>query len=221
MRFVAIATSVVLAALVGCAAVRPTGLGATRDSAAAVGPGSSGPGSSPAPESSGLPPGSAGSVSEDHKPPAVERGPGAPTPDSAAAVESSPAPPPTVAAASARVTATKLPAASNSAYPAATLARPTAPTPTQTAATPTSAKPQASAALDLKALEQRLRDTRAIGIFTTLSLRNQADDLLDQFRAFYRGGGKPPIATLRQWYDLPSITMSSSPTPSCCRRSPI
>jgi hypothetical protein len=50
-------------------------------------------------------------------------------------------------------------------------------------------------------LEQRLRDTRAIGVFTKLSLKNQVDDLLDQFRAFH-GQGKPPLTQLRQQYDL-------------------
>jgi hypothetical protein len=52
------------------------------------------------------------------------------------------------------------------------------------------------------ALEQRLRDTRAIGVFTKLSLKNQVDDLLKQFRAFHSGQGKAPLAQLRQQYDL-------------------
>jgi hypothetical protein len=57
-------------------------------------------------------------------------------------------------------------------------------------------------ALDMAALEQRLRDTHAIGVFTKLSLKNQVDDLLDQFRAFHHGQGKPPLTQLRQEYDL-------------------
>ena len=56
--------------------------------------------------------------------------------------------------------------------------------------------------LDLDSLEQRLRDTRAIGVFTKLSLKNQVDDLLDQFRAFHSGRIKEPLAELRQRYDL-------------------
>lgn len=56
--------------------------------------------------------------------------------------------------------------------------------------------------LDLTALEQRLRDTRAIGLFTKLSIKNQVDDLLDEFRAHYRGQGNPPLTALRQRYDL-------------------
>lgn len=51
-------------------------------------------------------------------------------------------------------------------------------------------------------MEQRLRDTHAIGVFTKLSLKNQVDDLLSQFRA-YHGGRQPPTLTdLRQQYEL-------------------
>lgn len=64
-----------------------------------------------------------------------------------------------------------------------------------------SASPRAPT-LDLGSLEQRLRDTRAIGVFTKLSLKNQVDDLLDQFRAFHSGRIKEPLAELRQRYDL-------------------
>src|SRR6202035_5922070 len=48
-------------------------------------------------------------------------------------------------------------------------------------------------ALDVGALEQRLKETRAIGLFTKLSLKNQVDDLLNQFRAFH---GKQGATTL-------------------------
>jgi hypothetical protein len=60
----------------------------------------------------------------------------------------------------------------------------------------------AAAPLDIAALEQRLRDTPAIGIFTKLSLKNQVDDLLAQFRAHFHGNGTPPLSGLRQRYDL-------------------
>jgi hypothetical protein len=46
-----------------------------------------------------------------------------------------------------------------------------------------------------------LRDTRAIGVFTKLSLKNQVDDLLAQFRAYYRGGSQTSLAGLRQRYE--------------------
>jgi hypothetical protein len=71
---------------------------------------------------------------------------------------------------------------------------------------PPSAKSSA-AALDLASLEQRLRDTRAIGVFTKLSLKNQVDDLLDEFRAFHNGQTKTSLAELRQRYDLLLITV--------------
>lgn len=54
----------------------------------------------------------------------------------------------------------------------------------------------------MAALEERLKDTHAIGVFTKLSLKNQVDDLLDGFRAFHQGQGKPPLTQLRQQYDL-------------------
>jgi hypothetical protein len=71
-------------------------------------------------------------------------------------------------------------------------------------AAPTSAAATASpapAALDLASLEQRLRDTHAIGVFTKLSLKNQVDDLLAQFRAFYAGQGGLTLAGLRRSYE--------------------
>ena len=69
---------------------------------------------------------------------------------------------------------------------------------------PVAAEPAAPSvpALDLSALEQRLRDTRAIGLFTKLSLRNQVDDLLAQFRAFYQGGSELTLGELREKYEL-------------------
>ncbi|MDP9013259.1 MAG: hypothetical protein M3O41_11490 [Pseudomonadota bacterium] len=70
---------------------------------------------------------------------------------------------------------------------------------------PTAAdKPSAPSApaLDLSSLEQRLKDTRAIGVFTKLSLKNQVDDLLAQFRAYHQSSTKtPPPADLRHQYD--------------------
>lgn len=63
-------------------------------------------------------------------------------------------------------------------------------------------KPPATPTLDLANLEQRLRDTRAIGVFTKLSLKNEVDDLLSEFRAQYKGSNKHPSAELRQRYDL-------------------
>ncbi len=56
--------------------------------------------------------------------------------------------------------------------------------------------------LDVAALKARLRDTNAIGVFTKLALKNQVDDLLQQFRALHRSGQKTSVASLRQPYDM-------------------
>jgi hypothetical protein len=63
------------------------------------------------------------------------------------------------------------------------------------------AKPATAPPLDLKSLEARLRETSAVGVMTKLTLKNQVDDLLDQFREFYRGKLKTTLAQLRQSYD--------------------
>lgn len=97
---------------------------------------------------------------------------------------------------------------------------PPARTPTKVAAAPASPEPAAttepqkkdiaasrpvqresSQPLDLKSLETRLKETKAIGVFTKLTLKNQVDELLNQFRAFYQGRLKSTLAELRQAYD--------------------
>ncbi|MDO8419704.1 MAG: hypothetical protein Q7S90_06685 [Rubrivivax sp.] len=55
--------------------------------------------------------------------------------------------------------------------------------------------------LDLKSLEARLRETKAIGVFTKLTVKNQIDDLLDRFREFYRGRLKTSLTELRQAFE--------------------
>lgn len=57
-------------------------------------------------------------------------------------------------------------------------------------------------ALDVAALKARLRDTGAIGVFTKIALKNQVDDLLQQFRSHYQGGQKNSVAALRPPYEL-------------------
>jgi hypothetical protein len=87
------------------------------------------------------------------------------------------------------------------------------PAPPATAPTTPAAKPPATAAapattkpttkpLDLASLEKRLRETRAIGVMTKLSLKNQVDDLLDKFRAHYRKQTNTTLAELRRPYDM-------------------
>ena len=81
-------------------------------------------------------------------------------------------------------------------------APPAAPAAKREAAPPAEAKQQAAAPLDLNSLETRLKNTQAIGVLTKLTLKNQVDDLLNQFRAFYQGKLKTTLADLRRPYDL-------------------
>lgn len=70
----------------------------------------------------------------------------------------------------------------------------------------TKAPPVATAAatppIDLKSLELKLKDSKAIGVMTKLSLKNQVDDLVAQFRAFHDGRQPPTLAQLRQPFEL-------------------
>ena len=102
--------------------------------------------------------------------------------------------------------------------PAATVAPPKAPPPKPAAAvaaapspapqvTPkaaaVAAAPQlAPAPLDFKSLATRLRETKAIGVMTKLALKNQVDDLVDQFRAYHKRQGTATLAELRRSYDM-------------------
>jgi len=104
-----------------------------------------------------------------------------------------PAPAPPSAPPAAKPSTPKAAAAPKQAAP-----QPAAPAPNAQSA-PAAAKPSS---LDLNSLEQRLKDTRAIGVFTKLSLKNQVDDLLDDLRAFHKGAAKTPQSELRQKYDL-------------------
>jgi len=74
----------------------------------------------------------------------------------------------------------------------------TQPAPRKGGAAPAAAKPPA---MDLTVLEKRLKETPAIGVFTKLTLKNQVDDLLTEFKAYYQGRAKTTLAQLRQPYD--------------------
>jgi hypothetical protein len=56
--------------------------------------------------------------------------------------------------------------------------------------------------LDLDALTTQLKETKAIGMFTKLTLKNQVDDLLDKFRDHHAGKATPTLTELRRSYDL-------------------
>jgi hypothetical protein len=73
--------------------------------------------------------------------------------------------------------------------------------PKKDSASPEVAKPKAPP-LDLASLETRLKETKGIGILTKIALKNQIDDLLGQFRAFYQGKLKTTLAELRRPYEL-------------------
>jgi hypothetical protein len=83
-------------------------------------------------------------------------------------------------------------------------APPASPPAAAVAAAPVAAAPAPAAnmTLDLDALKARLRATKAIGVFTKISLKNQVDDLMQQFRGFYQGNAKVTMPQLRQSYNL-------------------
>jgi hypothetical protein len=157
--------------------------------------------------------------------------PSAPPPSAPAAVPEGPAPapapvPPTAAATLPPVDHTapveSQPITPANPQPPAAAAKPSAPKPAKAKPAPTSApiapapvatgvpasvptpppapstpKPQ----LDFKSLEQRLRDTSAIGVFTKLSIKNQVDDLLKAFRGYHAGRTPPTLDDLHQRFD--------------------
>ena len=69
-------------------------------------------------------------------------------------------------------------------------------------AAPAPAATSAASPLDMKSLEARLKQTAAIGVFTKIALKNQVDDLLDQFRAYYAGRLNITLAALRRPYEM-------------------
>jgi hypothetical protein len=99
---------------------------------------------------------------------------------------------------------TTKPSGPTQAQPAMKESTPETPRPEPAPSTGASAPPPATPAgtLDLGSLEKRLRDTKAIGVFTKLSLKNQVDDLLEEFREFHQSHDQSLLAKLRQAYDL-------------------
>jgi hypothetical protein len=82
-------------------------------------------------------------------------------------------------------------------------APPVAKTPAPIAEAPKpTAPPSAAVTLDLNGLKTQLKETKAIGLFTKIALKNQVDDLLDQFRKYYQGKSKTNMMELRQSYNL-------------------
>ena len=77
-----------------------------------------------------------------------------------------------------------------------------APSPTKPAPAPAKAPAVAAAPLDLRTLEQRLKDTAAIGVLTKLSLKNQVDDLVARFKTYHAGARPPTLTELKPSFDL-------------------
>jgi hypothetical protein len=100
------------------------------------------------------------------------------------------------APASAREPAKPAPAKPAPAAPAKAAA--SAPAPAPAKATAAAVAPP----LDLRTLEQRLKDTSAIGVLTKLSLKNQVDDLIARFKTYHAGARPPTLTDLKPSFDL-------------------
>ena len=85
---------------------------------------------------------------------------------------------------------------------AAPTARPPEPKGAGESAQPVAETPGAVPPLDLTSLEKQLKETKAIGVFTKIALKNRVDDLLKQFGEYHRGQAKRTIKDLRRSYDL-------------------
>ena len=51
-------------------------------------------------------------------------------------------------------------------------------------------------------LTKQLKETKAIGLFSKIALKNQIEDLLDEFRKYYQGNSEIDMAELRRSYNL-------------------
>ena len=74
--------------------------------------------------------------------------------------------------------------------------------PTTPPKAPAARETVAAPPLDLAKLEKRLRDTKAIGVFTKLTLKNQVEDLLQEIKSFHEGHAEGTLAELRERYNL-------------------
>ena len=79
--------------------------------------------------------------------------------------------------------------------------RKVAPPPVKTPA-PHASPPAAATTLDLDTLTKQLKETKAIGLFSKIALKNQIEDLLDEFRKYYQGNSEIDMAELRRSYNL-------------------
>ena len=82
--------------------------------------------------------------------------------------------------------------------------RPAPPPVTRAPAPQPAAPPRVPAVvqLDLEQLEQRLRGTKAIGMFTKLELKGQVGDLVERFEAYHENEGALTLSQLERQFDL-------------------
>lgn len=73
------------------------------------------------------------------------------------------------------------------------------------ASTSAAAKPT----LDLDTLENRLRETDAIGVMTKLAVKNQVDDLIEAFATYHKGDKSVPLPQLRDRFNLLLMKVAS------------
>ena len=106
------------------------------------------------------------------------------------------APAPSVPAQAPKTASKPVPPVARTPAPTARAPKPAAPPVAAPAA------PAAPAPLDLNALKEQLKATKAIGVFTKISLKNQVDDLMEQFREYYQGKSKATMTDLRRSYNL-------------------
>jgi hypothetical protein len=166
----------------------------------------------PAPERGGQ---TAASQPAPPAPAAAPAPPAPPAPASPPVAQASPPPASAAPAPNPAAPATRPPAATRPSTPPASPA-PAAPPPAVASnppaavtpapateaprAAPTPAVPSA-ATLDFESLVTRLRETKAIGVLTKISVKNQSDDLIEKFRAYHQEQA-PPLAELRRSYDM-------------------
>jgi outer membrane biosynthesis protein TonB len=113
-----------------------------------------------------------------------------------------PVPPAQRAAPAPRVVVPKAPVAATKSPPAIAPTPAPAPKDVSKATQAPAVSPPAAAPLDFASLGTRLRQTRAIGTLTKLSLKNQVDDLLGKFRAYHKRQGTATLPELRRSYDM-------------------
>jgi hypothetical protein len=113
-----------------------------------------------------------------------------------------PVPPAQRAAPAPRVVVPKAPVAATKSPPAIAPTPAPAPNVVSKSTQAPVVSPPAAAPLDFASLGTRLRQTKAIGMLTKLSLKNQVDDLLGKFRAYHKRQGTATLPELRRSYDM-------------------